>query len=160
MARGELMKKLLASYGHDDQFRAVAMQIINEEEKKNNHVLARSLRRTLEFAPTSPPSRGPKALAPLLPFPDPSTEFLERVEQTHNASDIVLSAENLRLFVGLLREFRQKDEIKRHGLKVRSKLLFCGPPGCGKTLCAEIFAGEVGLPLYVAKLVPRVVVPR
>jgi hypothetical protein len=27
MARGELMKKLLASYGHDDQFRAMAMQI-------------------------------------------------------------------------------------------------------------------------------------
>lgn len=26
------------------------------------------------------------------------------------------------------------------------------PPGCGKTLCAEIFAGELGLPLYIVKL--------
>jgi hypothetical protein len=32
MARGELMKKLLASYGRDDEFRAVAEQIIVEEE--------------------------------------------------------------------------------------------------------------------------------
>jgi SpoVK/Ycf46/Vps4 family AAA+-type ATPase len=31
-------------------------------------------------------------------------------------------------------------------------LLFCGPPGCGKTLCAEVFAGEVGLPLLLVKL--------
>ena len=48
MARGELMKKLLASYGNDDEFRSVAERIINEEEKKNNKVLANSLRRTLE----------------------------------------------------------------------------------------------------------------
>ena len=33
MARGELMKKLLASYGRDDEFRAVAEQIIVEEER-------------------------------------------------------------------------------------------------------------------------------
>ena len=51
MARGELMKKLLASYGRDDEFRAVAEQIITEEEKKNNRVLARSLRKTLEAGP-------------------------------------------------------------------------------------------------------------
>ena len=50
MARGELMKKLLASYGRDDEFRAVAEQIIDEEEKKNDRVLARSLRKTLEAA--------------------------------------------------------------------------------------------------------------
>ena len=35
---------------------------------------------------------------------------------------------------------------------MRSKLLFCGPPGCGKTLCTEIFAGELGLPLFVVKI--------
>jgi SpoVK/Ycf46/Vps4 family AAA+-type ATPase len=151
MARGELMKKLLASYGQDEQFRAVALQIIDEEERKNNHVLARSLRRTLEAAPTPQP-KGPKALAPLLPFPDPSAEYLERIEPTHRSSDIVLSRENVSLFLGLLREFRQSQEIKRHGLKLRSKLLFCGPPGCGKTLGAEVFAGELGLPLFVAKL--------
>lgn len=35
---------------------------------------------------------------------------------------------------------------------MRSKLLFCGPPGCGKTLCAEIFASELGLPFYLVKI--------
>jgi SpoVK/Ycf46/Vps4 family AAA+-type ATPase len=150
MARGELMKKLLASYGRDDEFRAVAEQIIDEEEKKNNRVLARSLRKTLEGGPSRP--AGPKALAPLLPFPEAAADFVERVEPGHTRNDIVLGAANVRVLLGLIKEYRRTDEIRRHGLKVRSKLLFCGPPGCGKTLCAEIFAGELGLPLFVVKL--------
>lgn len=150
MARGELMKKLLSSYGRDDEFRAVAEQIIDEEEKKNNRVLARSLRRTLEAGPSRPPR--PKALAPLIPFPEAAGDFIELVEPRHSRQDIVLSAENVRVFLGLMKEFRRADDIRRRGLPIRSKLLFCGPPGCGKTLCAEIFAGEQGLPLYIVKL--------
>lgn len=56
------------------------------------------------------------------------------------------------MLLDLVKEFRRGDDIRRHGLQVRSKLLFCGPPGCGKTLCAEIFARELGLPLFVVKL--------
>jgi SpoVK/Ycf46/Vps4 family AAA+-type ATPase len=150
MARGELMKKLLASYGRDDEFRAVAEQIIDEEERKNNRVLARSLRKTLEASP----SRGnrPKALAPLIPFPEAAADFIERVEPAHSRSDIVLSPTNVRVLLGLVEEYRRADDIRRHGLKVRSKLLFCGPPGCGKTFCAEIFAAELGLSLFLVKL--------
>ena len=150
MARGELMKRLLASYGRDDEFRAVAEQIILEEEQKNNRVLARSLRRTLDNASSRPTA--PKALAPLLPFPDAAGDFVERVDPEHTKHDIVLSGANVRVFIGLMREFRQAEEIRRRGLSVRSKLLFCGPPGCGKTICAEVFAAETGLPLFVVKI--------
>lgn len=150
MARGELMKKLLASYGRDEEFRAVAEQIIVEEEQKNNRVLARSLRKTLDNASTRPAA--PKALAPLIPFPDAAGDFVERVEPEHTKNDIVLSDANVRVFLGLMREFRRADDIRRHGLPVRSKLLFCGPPGCGKTLCAEVFAAELGLALFAVKI--------
>jgi SpoVK/Ycf46/Vps4 family AAA+-type ATPase len=150
MARGELMKKLLASYGRDEEFRAVAEQIIDEEEKKNNRVLARSLRKTLEAAPSRP--SGPRGLAPLIPFPEAAADFIERVEPTHSRNDIVLGATNVRVLLGLVKEYRRADDIRRHGLRARSKLLFCGPPGCGKTLCAEIFAAELGLPLFLVKL--------
>lgn len=150
MARAELMKKLLASYGRDEEFRAVAEQIITEEEAKNNKVLARSLRRSLEAGP--PKATRPKALASLLPFPEAAGDFIELVEPSHNKQDIILSAENTRIFQGMLVEFRRGEEIRRRGLSVRSKMLFCGPPGCGKTLCAEIFAAELGLPMYVVKL--------
>ena len=150
MARGELMKKLLASYGRDEEFRAVAEQIIDEEEKKNNRVLARTLRKTLETSPTR--HTHPKALAPIIPFPEAANDFIELTQPTHTRQDIVLSAANIRILLGLVQEFRKGEEIRRHGLKVRSKLLFCGPPGCGKTLCAEVFAAELMLPLYTVKL--------
>ncbi len=150
MARGELMKKLLASYGRDEEFRAVAEQIILEEEQKKNLVLARSLRRTLDNTSSQPIA--PKTLAPLIPFPDAAGDFVERIYPEHTKNDIVLSATNVRVLLGLLREFRRADDVRRHGLQVRSKLLFCGPPGCGKTLCAEVFAVELGLPIFVVKI--------
>jgi SpoVK/Ycf46/Vps4 family AAA+-type ATPase len=150
MARGDLMKKLLASYGRDEEFRAVAEQIINEEEKKNNRVLANSLRKTLEATPGG--SATPKVLAPLIPFPEAAADYVERLEPSHTKNDIILSPTNEQLLLGLVKEFRRADDIRRHGLHIRSKLLFCGPPGCGKTLCAEVFAVELGLPIFVVKL--------
>lgn len=150
MARGELVKKLLASYGHEDEFRAVVEQIISEEEKKNNRVLANSLRKTMENIGSAKNSNG--KLSPLVPFPDEANDFIQRVEPTHGPQSILLSSENVELFLGLIQEFRQADRIRRHGLPVRSKLLFCGPPGTGKTLCAEVFARELGLPFFHVRL--------
>jgi hypothetical protein len=60
-------------------------------------------------------------------------DFVERIEPRHTKNDIVLSATNVRVLLGLAKEFRRADDVRRHGLPVRSKLLFCGPPGCGKT---------------------------
>ena len=150
MARGELIKKLLASYGHEEEFRAVVEQIISEEEKKNNRVLARSLRKTLDNI--SAAKRPVGGLSRLIPFPDEANDFIQRVEPVRGLQDILLSPDNTDLFQGLIREFRQADRIRRHGLPVRSKLLFCGPPGTGKTLCAEVFANELGLPFFHVRL--------
>ncbi|MDP3736389.1 MAG: ATP-binding protein [Hyphomonadaceae bacterium] len=153
MARAELIKKLLAAYGRDEDFRAVVEQIIDEEEKKNNRVFAKSLRKTLD-AKVSAMSRttGPKSLAPLIPFPDAALDFVDRIDPTRRRGELLLTSANQKLMDGLAKEFRRADEIRSHGLSVRSKLLFCGPPGCGKTMSAEVFAAELGLPLFVVKL--------
>ena len=120
MARGELMKKLLLNYGRDDEFRAVVEQIITEEEKKNNKVLARGLRKALDGLSSS---TAPKEFSRLVPFPDDANEFIQRVEPRFSPEDIQLSIENVSLFSGLIEEYRKSDMIKRNGLPVRSKLL-------------------------------------
>ena len=50
MARGELLRNLFGSYArHDDyDFRAVALQIIAEEQQRHNHALAKELLNMLE----------------------------------------------------------------------------------------------------------------
>ena len=80
------------------------------------------------------------------------SHLIEAVEPKRTRSQLVLSPHNIRTFVGLMEEFRGAEIIRRHGLQIRSKLLFCGPPGCGKTVTAEVFAHELGLPLIVARL--------
>ena len=121
MARGELIKKLLASYGHEDDFRSVVEQIISEEEKKNNRGLARSLRKTLDNVIAA--KRPVGGLSRLIPFPDEANDFIQRIEPARSLQDILLSPENTELFLGLIREFRQADRIRPHGLPIRSKLL-------------------------------------
>ncbi|WP_025659771.1 ATP-binding protein [Rhizobium sp. IBUN] len=79
-------------------------------------------------------------------------DLFQFIEPQHQASDIVLDTENFRLLSEVVEEFRRGDDLRRHGLSPRSKLLFCGPPGCGKTLCAEVIAYELHLPLFVARL--------
>jgi SpoVK/Ycf46/Vps4 family AAA+-type ATPase len=154
MARGELIKKLLASHGRDDEFRTVAELMIGEEERKGNVALARSLRKVLDASASTSATRSsrPRALAPLIPFPDAAAELVERIEPTHVLGDVVLSADNVRVLKGLVEEFRRAEDIQRKALPVRSRVLFCGPPGTGKTLTAEVFAAELKLPFFVVKL--------
>ena len=150
MARGELMKKLITSYGRDDKFRTVVEQIIGEEDRKGNRVLAGSLRKSLDRLGEGATQTAPTTK--LLPFPDEARDFIQRVEPQRTPVELHLSQENSELFAGIIREFRQADRLRRHGLDVRSKLLFCGPPGTGKTMCAEVFAGELGLPFFHVRL--------
>lgn len=93
---------------------------------------------------------------PLIPLKltknDTFSHLVEVVIPKRNRDQLVLSAHNIRTFISLMEEFRGADLLRRHGLTIRSKLLFCGPPGCGKTLTAEVFAHELGLPLVVARL--------
>jgi SpoVK/Ycf46/Vps4 family AAA+-type ATPase len=157
MAKGELLRKLFASYakGDSDLFRATAMEIIAQEEQKNNRSLASTLKRSL--------GNGSGLGTPSLPFTprklevvphekDKQLPLVDFVTPERRSSDIVLNRENQQLLLSVLDEFKQRELIKSHGLRMRSKLLFCGPPGCGKTLCAEVFAHEIRLPLLVANM--------
>lgn len=107
---------------------------------------ARSTKKTTGYVAPSLP------LLPLGARQGNKSHLIEAIIPERNKDEIILSQSNIRSFAGLLEEFRQADRLRRHGLEIRSKLLFCGPPGCGKTIAAEAFAFELALPLFVAKL--------
>lgn len=79
-------------------------------------------------------------------------DLVEVLHPDRTRAELILGANSTATLVGVADEFRRGDEIRRHGLQVRSKLLFCGPPGCGKSLCAEVVAAELKMPLIVARL--------
>ncbi len=65
--------------------------------------------------------------------------------------EMVLSRENQRKIEELIVEYKRSEVLRTHGFRSRSKVLFCGPPGCGKTMCAEVTASELGLPMLYTR---------
>ena len=59
------------------------------------------------------------------------------------------------IFLISLRDFtiyQNADKLHSLGINVSNSLLLYGPPGCGKTKCAYLFAKQLNLPLVIARL--------
>lgn len=65
--------------------------------------------------------------------------------------DIILPKEKLLQLEELILEFQNWDVLMSNGVAPMNKLLFYGPPGCGKTLCASVIAAEIGIPLMYVR---------
>ena len=129
----------------------VASQICQGEERKGHRGAARSLRSALVkngFSQTS------------------SDTFPQTVHQNGHAflatglvslqadvplSDVVLSTVIRRELDAVIAEWTKRDQLRERGLSPRSKLLFHGPPGCGKSLAARALAHELKIPIFLVR---------
>src|SRR5579863_3611671 len=83
------------------------------------------------------------------PDRDAALVDVRRPERTRD--EIVLADDLQRKLDRIEAEYRERPALGRLGLAAKSRLLFVGPPGCGKTLCAEVLAGDLGLNLLYAR---------
>ena len=154
MARGDLLKKLFRSYkgGDSSTFLETAIEIIDDERKKHHISLANELYRIIE---TDTSYAQPMLLRqfdfePIPKDADRSLPLIEIRRPDRYFSDVVLADEQKECLRSFFDEFRHWDVLEANALTPSHKLLFCGPPGCGKTATAEAIACELGLPiLYV-----------
>lgn len=77
---------------------------------------------------------------------------MEERPAVRDETDIVLGDGAQSALDEVLMEHRRGDVLLAHGLQPAQRLLFCGPPGCGKTLAAEVIASALELPLVVVRL--------
>ncbi len=151
MTSGRLLRQLIKAGvrhgGHD--FRQVAEEIIREERAKKHHLLANDLERILygEYP-------GPRRKNVQYDIPrdrERGLPLLEICEPARDLQDIVLSDTNRSILEEVLLEQSRAEVLASYGLKPIFRLLFCGPPGCGKTLAAEVLAAELSLELVLIR---------
>lgn len=154
MAHGKLLRQLIRSGVEGDlaAFRGVAKRVIDEERQKHHHLLANDLETILYGRARTPSSPALRNLAATIPEDrERGLRLLVVREPVRRLEDVVLSRENLSLVREILLEHNREEVLRSHGLRPSDRVLFCGPPGCGKTLTAEVIAGELGRPLAIVR---------
>lgn len=156
MATGKLLRQLIKSGTTGDvaSFRVATEAVIREEREKKHHLLANDLERLL-YADHSSPNFGIRRLhrSDALPVnADSGLALLEERAVMREASDLVLSEPTQAAVDEILLEHHRADVLRSYGMQPAQRLLFCGPPGCGKTLAAEVIAHSLSMPLVIVRL--------
>lgn len=154
MASGDLLKRLFTSYrrGDSKEFYIAAQELIAEEEQRNHHILARDLQKILENGNGRPVSSIRRFDLDQLPQDrERGTTLLEIRTPQRYLDELIISPELHDQIDVMLNEYRAIQVLQANNLRARQKLLLAGPPGCGKTLCAEVIASELGLPLIYTR---------
>ena len=151
MASGDLLKQLFRNYkyGDSESFEAVAWNIVDEEKQKNHHILASELQRILSNGQI--PRLNNSHMQPLPRDKETDIELIEVRRSQKYLPDVILADEVKIQIERVLTEFCYSEVLRTYNMRPLSKLLFCGPPGCGKTLTAEVIAGELDLPILYTR---------
>lgn len=155
MASGKILRQLVkaGAVGDTSAFRQVSEAIILEERQKQHHLLANDLEQILFGHAKSLTSNALSRLMPAIPTDkERGLPLLDVRQPQRSLEELVTSRAGQVAIEELLEEHRRQDVLHSYGLQASSKVLFFGPPGCGKTLAAEVIACELDLPLAIVRL--------
>jgi len=152
MVKSQLLKSLVKAHadGNESGFRKAVLQLAATESAAGHVKIAEQLRQIIA---SLPPASAPKSITVDIAQPrgDLST-LLTGGFREERLKDIVLPKATLQRLLRVLRENRERVAIESWGVSATRKLLFYGPPGCGKTLAAKVIAGELGVALMTVRL--------
>jgi SpoVK/Ycf46/Vps4 family AAA+-type ATPase len=148
VARGDLIKQILASYqrGDDAAFRSAASEVIDDERRKHHELLADELQ---EIMAPELPHRKRMTVASLRPLPKArnEAELVELINPRRTLDSQVLRTDTSHRLKEILDEHQRGSVLRAHGLSPSRSLLLVGPPGTGKTSTAEAIASSLGVPM-------------
>lgn len=155
MATASQIKALLASHstGDNERFHAVALQMAAAEARKGHQKLADEIRDLVNQARRRADSAtGFQKVHSLASPQGEAAELLEPTEAHLRLNDLVLEDSLRDRVERIVKEQKNLSRLKERNLRPRQRLLFTGPPGCGKTITAAALASELRLPLFVVRL--------
>ncbi len=160
----KLVIKLIEAHnsGNEDAFRDAVHALSDDEDKKGNSTTASSLRQAYVYNVRRSMMHGssPMASASYMSLDvgvvpkdkDSALALLEVLTPKVTLKDVALPTRTLNVLRAIIDEQKSQEKLIERGIIPSNRLLFCGPPGCGKTLTATALAGELGLPMAYVRL--------
>lgn len=154
VAERQLKEIFRAFHARDElAFRRAAAEIIEEEQGKQHHALARDLQKLLVAGGGFVDGGSSTVVVPAPPKDREGDWELADVRQPERLlEDLVLGKQLLAALDGVVTEVRSWTALDAAGITRRQRLLLQGPPGCGKTSAAEALAAELGRPFLLVRL--------
>jgi len=152
MARADLLKKLFSSFKQNDtdSFMRAANDIIEDERKKNHTILADDLKMIINNGSNYPRQSMTTYSVGAPKDNGKEVALFEIMYPEKYLTDLVVSDEKIQQIEQIIKEFTNWDVLFSNGVFPTRRVLFYGPPGCGKTLASQAIAAEIGIPmLYV-----------
>jgi ATP-dependent Zn protease len=147
----QLAKLFQALSGKDlESADQIAKQIASLEEKHGHHSAAQLLRASLHSNGIRG-HRAPEPISGTLTNGNFLEAALSRGRSSTRLKDVMLRHSCRTALEGLVNETQHGAYLSSKGIRHRSKLLFVGPPGCGKSFTAQAIANELALPHYIVR---------
>ncbi|HWJ26765.1 MAG TPA: hypothetical protein VNS32_09490, partial [Flavisolibacter sp.] len=144
MAAADQIKSLIKSFadGDDTRFYATAMQIAASEARNGHTALAEELKKLIDKSKAGKKEHlGVVKSFPTNPTQRELNDLLDLEHPKEKLSHMVLKPVVKKGLNRVLDEQRKFEIVSQHNLFPRRKLLFTGPPGCGKTMASRMLAG-------------------
>lgn len=142
-----IMALLNAHYQNDSEgFNTVALQLAAAEARAGHGVVAQEIKKIVDKNRSTGKVMRMSFLNTAL-----SDSVVEELN-LYTLDDLVVNNEIRERISRTILEYQERDLLERNGLQNRSRLLFGGPSGTGKTMTASVIANETALPLYVVQM--------
>lgn len=154
MTDGDALTRLFRAYRdqNDVAFRKVAESIISDQLAANHHGLAKDLRAAIGTDSKKLTQAATGHLTALPRDRRSGEQLLTIYHEPASTEHLLLDDSARRRIDRFIDERRNATKLARHGYSPKSRLLFWGPPGCGKTLTAHYLANRFNLKVGVVRL--------